>query len=100
MITDATISFVSFYLNGAWERPEGRTSGSVNNPATGTLLAEVPYADDSDVDKAVQSAHAAFLKWRDVPVVDRVYPLAEVGAAHEYMETNANFGKIVLRHDE
>jgi len=73
--TDATISFVSFYVNGSWERPEGRTSGSVTNPATGTLLAELPYADESDVDNAVRGAHAAFLKWRDVPVVDRVQVL-------------------------
>jgi putative PIG3 family NAD(P)H quinone oxidoreductase len=29
-------------------------------------------------------------------VVDRVFPLAEASAAHAYMETNANFGKIVL----
>jgi NADPH2:quinone reductase len=35
-----------------------------------------------------------------VPVVDRVYALEEVGEAHRYMESNANFGKIVLRHGE
>ncbi|MBI5948208.1 MAG: NAD(P)H-quinone oxidoreductase [Chloroflexi bacterium] len=29
-------------------------------------------------------------------IVDRVFPLAEAGAAQEYMEANANFGKIVL----
>ena len=29
-------------------------------------------------------------------VVDRVFPLAEAAAAHAYMESNANFGKIVL----
>ena len=29
-------------------------------------------------------------------VVDRVFPLSEAPAAHAYMETNANFGKIVL----
>lgn len=30
-------------------------------------------------------------------VVDRVYPLAEAAAAHEYMGANQNFGKVVLR---
>jgi len=30
------------------------------------------------------------------PVIDRVFPLEEVSAAHELMEANANFGKIVL----
>jgi NADPH:quinone reductase-like Zn-dependent oxidoreductase len=31
--------------------------------------------------------------------VDRVFPLEEVADAHRYMESNANFGKIVLRHE-
>jgi len=30
-------------------------------------------------------------------IVDRVYSLAEVADAHRYMESNANFGKIVLK---
>ncbi len=30
------------------------------------------------------------------PVVDRTFPLEEVGAAHTYMESNANFGKVVV----
>jgi NADPH2:quinone reductase len=34
------------------------------------------------------------------PIVDRVFPLDEIGDAHRYMETNANFGKIVVRHDQ
>ena len=32
-----------------------------------------------------------------IPVIDRVFPLAEAEAAHVYMQSNANFGKIVLR---
>ncbi|MEP6692918.1 MAG: zinc-binding dehydrogenase, partial [Gemmatimonadaceae bacterium] len=32
------------------------------------------------------------------PVIDRVYPLAEIRMAHERMESNASFGKIVLEH--
>lgn len=31
------------------------------------------------------------------PVIDRVYPIAEAGAAHAYMAQNLNIGKIVLR---
>jgi NADPH:quinone reductase-like Zn-dependent oxidoreductase len=34
---------------------------------------------------------------RILPVVDRVFPLAEAPEAHRYMESNANFGKIVLQ---
>lgn len=34
---------------------------------------------------------------RIIPVVDRVYPLEQVSEAHRYMESNANFGKIVLQ---
>ena len=30
------------------------------------------------------------------PVIDRVFPFAEVAAAHAYMEANRNFGKILL----
>ena len=30
------------------------------------------------------------------PVVDKVFPLAEANEAHRYMESNANFGKIIL----
>lgn len=33
---------------------------------------------------------------RLLPVLDRVYPVAEIQEAHEYMETNKNVGKIVL----
>jgi len=75
MIADTTVSLVSFYINGAWERPEGRTGATVTNPATGAALAEVPFAEAEDVDRAVRAAHQAFLSWRDVPVVDRVQPL-------------------------
>jgi malonate-semialdehyde dehydrogenase (acetylating)/methylmalonate-semialdehyde dehydrogenase len=73
--TDATISLVSFFINGAWERPANRTGGNIVNPATGAVIAEVPYADSGDIDRAVRAAHDAYLTWRDVPVVDRVQVL-------------------------
>jgi malonate-semialdehyde dehydrogenase (acetylating)/methylmalonate-semialdehyde dehydrogenase len=75
MTTDTTVSLVSFYIDGAWERPAGRAGGTITNPATGAVLAEVPYAEADDIDRAVRAAHQAFLTWRDVPVVDRVQVL-------------------------
>jgi malonate-semialdehyde dehydrogenase (acetylating)/methylmalonate-semialdehyde dehydrogenase len=75
MIAAETTQMCSFYINGAWESAPGHRTGIVTNPATGRTLAEVPYATSGDVDRAVRSAHEAFLKWREVPVVDRVQPL-------------------------
>jgi NADPH:quinone reductase-like Zn-dependent oxidoreductase len=31
------------------------------------------------------------------PIVDRVFPLAEAAAAHSYLESSAQFGKVVLK---
>jgi malonate-semialdehyde dehydrogenase (acetylating)/methylmalonate-semialdehyde dehydrogenase len=73
--SESTIAFVSFFVNGEWQKPVGRKTGTVTNPATGRVLAEVPYATEADVDQAVHAAHEAFLTWRNVPVVDRVQVL-------------------------
>ena len=45
------------------------------------------------------AAHVAPLLARGVlrPVIDRVYKMDEVRAAHERMESNESFGKIVLK---
>ena len=72
---ETTVGTVSFYINGLWEKPLARMAQPVTNPATGAVIAEVPFAEESDIDRAVRSAHDAFLKWRDVPVVDRVQAL-------------------------
>jgi NADPH:quinone reductase len=34
------------------------------------------------------------------PVIDRVMPLAEAGAAHAFVASNEGFGKVVLAVDE
>ena len=76
-MTAANFAFevVTSYVNGTWERPQGCTFGTVTNPATGATIAKVAYADEAGIDRAVRAAHEAFLKWREVPVVDRVQPL-------------------------
>lgn len=63
----------------------------------GTVLRSRPHEEKG---AAVQSFAKSVLphigSGRIRVVVDRVFPLAEARAAQEYMETNANFGKIVL----
>jgi len=75
MMTETGVSPVSCFIDGVWRRPESGDAATIANPATGATLAEITYAGAEDVDRAVRAAHEAFLKWRDVPVVDRVQPL-------------------------
>ncbi|MGD0131447.1 MAG: CoA-acylating methylmalonate-semialdehyde dehydrogenase [Bryobacteraceae bacterium] len=70
-----SVETVSFYINGQWESAGNRKLAPVTNPATGAEIAQVAYATAEDVDRTVRAAHAAYLKWRDVPVVDRMQPL-------------------------
>ncbi len=73
--TESEVGLIGFYINGEWRKPQEHVNLPVTNPATGAVLAEVPYATADDVDRAVRSSHEAFLKWRDVPVVERVQVL-------------------------
>ena len=70
-LTETTIASAGFLINGKWESPS-RDLHNVVNPSSGEVIAQVPYATVADVDRAVKAAHAAFLEWREVPVVDRV----------------------------
>ena len=72
--TETAVRKLSFLSNGQWETGSG-TPHPVTNPATGEVIAEVPYATTEEVDRTVRAAHEAFLKWRAVPVIDRVQVL-------------------------
>jgi len=71
----ADVATTSSYIAGRWTAPEGKTQQPIINPAAGETLALLPYAGAADVDRAAKAAHAAWLEWREVPVVDRVQPL-------------------------
>lgn len=60
------------FIGGAWTAPmDGRYFESIN-PATEERLSEVAYAQAVDVDRAVQSARAAYEKyWRKMRAADR-----------------------------
>jgi malonate-semialdehyde dehydrogenase (acetylating)/methylmalonate-semialdehyde dehydrogenase len=67
------VQTLKYLVNGKWEGPPpGAKLHPVTNPATGQAIAQVAYATSDDVDRVARAAHAAYLKWREVPVVERV----------------------------
>ena len=73
--TETAIETLKFFVNGKWEVPGVRPLPDITNPAAARTLARVPYATADDIDRTAPAAHEAFLRWRDVPVVDRVQVL-------------------------
>ncbi len=72
---DTAIETLKFFVNGKWELTGGGPMHDITNPALNRVIARVPYATTDDIDRSARAAHEAFLKWRDVPVVERVQVL-------------------------
>jgi putative PIG3 family NAD(P)H quinone oxidoreductase len=63
----------------------------------GTVLRSRPLEEKAAATRAFEKSVLPHLARGAIrPIVDRVFPLAEVAQAHAYMESNANVGKIVL----
>lgn len=64
----------------------------------GTVLRSRPRAEKAELTASFGSKVVPLLAQGVVrPIVDRVFPLHEIAAAHAYMESNASVGKIVLQ---
>ena len=73
-------TYIDHWLSGAaWTGTSDRTS-PVHNPATGDVTAQVRLASAADVDTAVQTAHKAWLSWRDSSLSTRLKVLFAVRA--------------------
>jgi malonate-semialdehyde dehydrogenase (acetylating)/methylmalonate-semialdehyde dehydrogenase len=59
------------WINGERTASHGTRHGVVTNPASGETIRTVPFADATDVDRAVKSALAAFPAWRATPPLRR-----------------------------
>ncbi len=59
-------------VKGAWVSSRSDDLHQAFNPATGAQMAEVPFSTPEEVSAAVESAHAAFESWKNVPIIDRV----------------------------
>jgi acyl-CoA reductase-like NAD-dependent aldehyde dehydrogenase len=68
------------FIGGEWVAPAGATTFPTHNPATEEKLAEIGYAEEADVDRAVRSARRGYEKyWRKLRPAERakyVYRIA------------------------
>lgn len=59
-------------IGGELVEAEGGAGFDTYSPATGEHLATVPFAQRSDVDRAVEAASKAYSSWRKTPISERV----------------------------
>jgi putative PIG3 family NAD(P)H quinone oxidoreductase len=63
----------------------------------GTVLRARPIAEKAEATARFAAEVVPLLAAGTIkPNVDRVFPMTEIGRAHEYLESNASFGKVVL----
>lgn len=71
-------------IDGEYSESEGGEFISVENPSRrGAIVAEVPRANEADVDRAVNAAARAFESWRKMPARDRGRLLLKIADAVE-----------------
>jgi malonate-semialdehyde dehydrogenase (acetylating)/methylmalonate-semialdehyde dehydrogenase len=63
MEAPARLRTISHYIDGQLRTPETGRFGDVYEPASGTVQARVPFADEATIDSAVRAAKAAFPAW-------------------------------------
>jgi succinate-semialdehyde dehydrogenase/glutarate-semialdehyde dehydrogenase len=59
------------YINGAWSSGASGRTLPVVNPATGTAIGTVAYAERAELDRALEAADAGFKAWRKVSAFER-----------------------------
>ncbi|MEH7119171.1 CoA-acylating methylmalonate-semialdehyde dehydrogenase [Neobacillus vireti] len=59
------------YIGGSWKESLSKQMDEVVNPATGEVIARVPFSTREDLDIAVSIAKQAFKTWKKVPVPRR-----------------------------
>jgi malonate-semialdehyde dehydrogenase (acetylating)/methylmalonate-semialdehyde dehydrogenase len=74
---------LKFYINGSWVESESDLIYEDVNPATGEVIAEFPSADDGEIEAAIDAAHAALDKWREVPLRDKARYLFDLRGKFE-----------------
>ena len=85
------------YVNGEWIDADSGETISVNNPATGEVLAEVPKLGAAEVRRAIEAAEAAFPAWRDRVAKERAQILRRF---HDLMLEHQDDLAIILTSEQ
>lgn len=62
---------LKFLVNDSWIDSSSEEVHDTYNPATGRVIARVPFASREEVNGAVEAAQNAFESWRRLPISDR-----------------------------
>ncbi|MFC1922651.1 aldehyde dehydrogenase family protein [Chloroflexota bacterium] len=68
------------WIDNKWVLTKSQETIAVYNPATEEMLEQVSSGTEADVQRAVESAKAAFEIWRKTPAIDRANLLHEASA--------------------
>ena len=70
--------YKQFYINGEWVEPTSPNNFDVLNPATEEVCATISLGNETDVDKAVAAAKAAFETFSQTSVEERIALLERI----------------------
>jgi malonate-semialdehyde dehydrogenase (acetylating)/methylmalonate-semialdehyde dehydrogenase len=83
MSTAISLKEVPYWIDGKPAAADSPRRGEVTNAATGQVVRLVPFANATDVDRAVQSAARASVEWRQTTPLKRARILTTVRALLE-----------------
>ena len=84
---------LQLHIDGEWIDVGNRDVHQVVNPATGKAISDLPKANISDLDRALDAAQKAFPMWRDTPVGERAVVLQK--AANLMRERASDIGALM-----
>src|SRR3954470_21208870 len=71
--TTSETQTVPMLAAGKWTTSPSARGSDVYNPSTGKVIARVPFCSADEVNKVIESAHAALADWANKPVVQRCH---------------------------
>jgi aldehyde dehydrogenase (NAD+) len=75
--------YKQFYINGEWVEPTSPNNFDVLNPATEEVCATISLGNETDVDKAVAAAKAAFETFSQTSVEERIALLERIAEVYQ-----------------